>query len=564
MPGAISVLATSNQDINGLLSGIRWNATSLTFSFPTSASFYGVGYGNGEPANSFQSLNATQQASARSILTTYSSYVSMTFSEITESASAHADLRFAQSNAPSTAWAYYPSSSSLGGDSWYNYSSGYYANPVRGNYAWATFEHEIGHALGLEHGHEGGDYGPMTYAHDSMEYSVMTYRSYEGASTTTGYANEAWGFAQTPMMYDIAALQFMYGANFNANSGSTVYSWSPTSGEMFINGVGQGAPGGNRVFQTVWDGGGADTYDFSNYSSALTVSLLPGEWTITTASQLARLHWDGSRIADGNIANALLFNDDARSLIENARGGSGSDVIVGNRASNVLWGSGGDDYLNGREGQDSAGYSGLSTQYRWWQNADRSYTITDLRTGSPDGTDTLVSIDTFVFQDTIVHLQDLSRTVAVYDTNNDYSWAQATSVYDGAGALDFVTIKNDNGQVFFTDYDQDSVFTWREAISAYDAQNRLDYVSIKNDNSRVLFTYYDPYNARTWSEAISGYDAQNRLDYVTVEFDDGTSAYTEYDQENASNVNYGVYHYDVSNHLVRSFVAYDDGSTLTI
>ncbi len=38
MPGTSSVTRTNNQDIDGLLSGIRWNTTALSFGFPTSAS----------------------------------------------------------------------------------------------------------------------------------------------------------------------------------------------------------------------------------------------------------------------------------------------------------------------------------------------------------------------------------------------------------------------------------------------------------------------------------------------------------------------------------------------
>ena len=40
-----------------------------------------------------------------------------------------------------------------------------------------------------------------------------------------------------------------------------------------------------------------------------------------------------SRIARGNIFNALLYNGDLRSLIENATGGSGNDSILGNQAA---------------------------------------------------------------------------------------------------------------------------------------------------------------------------------------------------------------------------------------
>ncbi len=186
-----------------------------------------------------------------------------------------------------------------------------------------------------------------------MEYTVMSYRSYVGAPLFQGYTNEQYGFAQTLMMYDIAALQYLYGANYNSNSGDTVYSWSPSSGEMFIDGVGQGAPGANRVFMTVWDGGGTDTYDLSNYTTGVQIDLRPGQWTTTSATQLARLDYrDASKLAVGNIANALLHGGSWLSLIENAKGGSGNDIIIGNQASNILWGNGGNDVLSGGNGHD--------------------------------------------------------------------------------------------------------------------------------------------------------------------------------------------------------------------
>jgi Ca2+-binding RTX toxin-like protein len=186
-----------------------------------------------------------------------------------------------------------------------------------------------------------------------MEYTVMSYRSYVGASTTAGYTNETWSYAQSPMIYDIAALQQLYGANYTTNSGNTVYSWSPSTREMTINGVGQGAPGGNKIFLTVWDGGGNDTYDFSSYASNLNVDLHPGAWTNTATNQLAKLYSDGSKIAAGNIANALLSQGDAHSLIENAVGGSGSDVLTGNETANLLKGGAGTDTLDGGSGADT-------------------------------------------------------------------------------------------------------------------------------------------------------------------------------------------------------------------
>ena len=81
------------------------------------------------------------------------------------------------------------------------------------------------------------------------------------------------------MQDDIIALQYLYGANYQYNSGNTVYRWSPTTGETFINGVGQGATLHAKIFLTIWDGGGIDTYDFSNYKTNAVINLAPGAWS---------------------------------------------------------------------------------------------------------------------------------------------------------------------------------------------------------------------------------------------------------------------------------------------
>ena len=187
----------------------------------------------------------------------------------------------------------------------------------------------------------------------------MSYRSYIGASTTQGLTNATWSFPTSLMMYDIAALQYMYGANYYNTGHSTVYQWDPNTGQEFINGVAQAAPGGNTIFMTVWDGGGTNTYDFSNYATNLSVNLNPGAWTITSAAQLANLG-DG-HIAIGNIANAYLYNNNPASLVQNAVGGAGNDTIIGNAADNKLTGGHGNDFIDGQGGTNTAVYSGPST-----------------------------------------------------------------------------------------------------------------------------------------------------------------------------------------------------------
>ena len=154
MTSVATVSPTGDAYVDGILSGTKWGVTSLTYSFPTSPSYYtGLfgSYGSGEPSNGFQAFNAVQQAATTAILGMYSSVSNLTFTQISETSTQSATLRYAESNSPTTAWTYYPSTSPEGGDAWFNASSGWYNNPVMGNYAWLTIMHETGHALGLKH-----------------------------------------------------------------------------------------------------------------------------------------------------------------------------------------------------------------------------------------------------------------------------------------------------------------------------------------------------------------------------------------------------------------------------
>lgn len=345
MPSTSGVALTGNPDIDGVLSGIKWATNSLTFSFPDLMGEYGYSL------TGFEAFNAAQQAAVQAVLGLYASVSNLTFAEVTESASVHGDLRFAEEDNAGTAYAYYPSSSEYGGDAWFNHI--HFNNPLLGSYAFTTLIHEIGHGLGMKHGQEGPV--ALPYDHDSAEYSVMTYRSYVG-SPGDFYTIASGDGPQSLMLSDIAAIQSMYGANYAANAGDSVYTFSPTTGEMSVDGVGQGPSTANTIFRTVWDGGGTDTYDFSNYATNLTVDLRPGEWSTVSTAQLANLGYDaglgGTQWARGNIANAWLFEDNPASLIENAIGGSGNDTIVGNEAGNTLEGGLGDDTLFGMNGPD--------------------------------------------------------------------------------------------------------------------------------------------------------------------------------------------------------------------
>jgi serralysin len=360
--------ASGDPAVDALQSGFAWAANDpVSFAFPDSAADYEWGYGNSEPTRGFAPIGATMQAAIRDILLGNAAgagfgspgphVTGFTNLAIVESATdSNADIRIARSSAPSTAWAYYPNGRE-GGDVWFGNRHNF-DSPRLGSYQFLVAVHEIGHALGLKHPHESSNgFGAMEAAWDSLEFSVMSYRSRVGLPVNTGYTNAAFDYPQGWMMLDIAALQALYGADYGLRAGNTTYSWSATTGETLIDGIGQGLPGdgaaaANRVFLTIWDGSGNDTYDFSNFSGGVVVDLSPGGHSITARAQLATLDTRDGTLARGNVFNALLHQGNTASLIENALGGAGADTLSGNQAANWLSGGAGNDMLAGRAGSD--------------------------------------------------------------------------------------------------------------------------------------------------------------------------------------------------------------------
>ena len=185
------------------------------------------------------------------------------------------------------------------------------------------------------------------------------------------------------MMYDIAALQHMYGARLRRQLRQHHLHLDPDHGRVLHRRRLANAPGDNRIFQTIWTGGATATYDLSNYAQDQVDDMNPGGWMSFSTAQLAHLNayaprrratssrwatstmrcgrrrwaladrqplqWAGNDTIAGNAAG-----NDIRAGTGNdkAAGGAGNDTIAGGAGNDTLAGDAGNDRLDGGTGMD--------------------------------------------------------------------------------------------------------------------------------------------------------------------------------------------------------------------
>lgn len=371
--------------------GALGTGANLSFSFPWingNSAYWQNDYGDELSATEHFGFNVTQMTAARNALQAWANVANLNFSEVSDANSNVGDFRFAFSSAlDSGTWGYsfYPNSSSAkAADVWINSTHGSDPDWSAGTYDYEALMHEIGHGLGLKHpgnynvnGHGTPPFLPFDL--DFRNYTIMSYNDpandyyWDSKKNTSVLVTP-----ETPMVYDIQAIQYLYGANTHYHTGNDTYTFSPN----------------NPFYKTIWDAGGNDTINISTFTLDSTINLNPGSYSTIAFPALDSSSFNGTN--DLGIAFGTL--------IENAVGGSGNDTFIGNSTSN---------HLDGGTGIDTVVYTGNMSDYSINKISDNTYTITNNFASTKDinGTkkiDTLTNIERIEFADIMFNLRDVT------------------------------------------------------------------------------------------------------------------------------------------------------------
>ena len=332
------------------------NQTIITYSFMTTKSKLNYGDDRREIIKPYANFSRKQQKDIGKLFKTLSLYANINFKKVPDKKTV-GTIRIGFNTITDEAGQWLPGIYATGnppnpephgGDVWFN------KNFVEDNFSTGLVKnfgsptpscvmlHEILHALGLEH--PDNPKRPTPEFARNREHTLMADEFSHSAEFNQYYKDDGkiatslddvrgdidwsqYGVSSTPMPWDIASLQHLYGINKKTNKGNTIYQYSNTS----------------PFYETIWDSSGIDTIDLNNFRKDLIIDLNGGQLS-TLSFDVADERWSNKQ--HGNLGIAF------EAVIENGTGGSGNDSIIGNAANNTLKGNAGNDNLFGKGGID--------------------------------------------------------------------------------------------------------------------------------------------------------------------------------------------------------------------